>query len=118
MSLSELAIIAGCLVVGYLVVSFLMGGKKTGQPPKAARNFETEQPPPGRTAAPLSWGEVLDVSPAASGKEIQAAYRKQMSQYHPDKVATLGQEIREVAERKAKEIDAAYTRAKLERGFE
>lgn len=118
MSLSEFAIIAGGLVLGYLVVAFLMGGKKPGQTPAAARKSETEKAPSAGTAAPQTWGEVLEVLPTASSREIQAAYRKQMSQYHPDKVATLGQELRELAERKSKEIDAAYKRAKLERGFE
>ena len=31
-----------------------------------------------------------------------------MTQYHPDKVRNMGDEIREVAERKAKEINEAY----------
>ena len=31
-----------------------------------------------------------------------------MTQYHPDKVRSMGDEIREVAERKAKEINEAY----------
>ena len=96
MSLSEFAIIAGGLVLGYLVVAFLMGGKKPGQTPAAARKSETEKAPSAGTAARQTWGEVLEVLPAASSREIQAAYRKQMSQYHPDKVATLGQELREL----------------------
>jgi DnaJ-domain-containing protein 1 len=118
MNLSDIAIIVGSLVLGYLVVSFLMGGKKPSQTPDATRTSGPEQAPPAATTTYQTWAEVLDVSPAASGKEIQAAYRKKMSEYHPDKVATLGQELRELAERKSKDIDAAYTRAKLERGFE
>jgi DnaJ like chaperone protein len=34
-----------------------------------------------------------------------------MSEYHPDKVAHLGDEIREIAARKSKEINAAYEEA-------
>jgi DnaJ-domain-containing protein 1 len=34
-----------------------------------------------------------------------------MSQYHPDKVATLGPEIRALAEQRAKELNAAYAEA-------
>ena len=34
--------------------------------------------------------------------------RKLASQYHPDKVASLGPELRELAERKSREITQAY----------
>lgn len=118
MNLSEFSIIASGVVLGYVVVWFVMSGRKPGQMPPAARAFETEKTPSEQTPAPQSWGEVLNVPIIASYLEIQAAYRKQISLYHPDKVATLGQEIRELAERKAKAIDAAYTQAKVERGFE
>ena len=39
---------------------------------------------------------------------IKSTYRKQIAQYHPDKVLAMGPEIREVAEKKAKEINYAY----------
>ena len=41
-----------------------------------------------------------------------------MSEYHPDKVASLGKEIRELAERKSKEINAAYRDALFANGVE
>jgi hypothetical protein len=62
-----------------------------------------------------SWSLVLDVSADASMEEIRAAYLMRISEYHPDKVAALGKEIREVAERKSKEINAAYSIALEER---
>jgi DnaJ like chaperone protein len=40
-----------------------------------------------------------------------------MSKYHPDRVEGLGIELRELAERKAKELNQAYTSAKQHRGF-
>ena len=49
-------------------------------------------------------------------EEIRAAYLKRISEYHPDKVTALGKEIREVAERKSKEINVAYSVALEERG--
>lgn len=52
--------------------------------------------------------EVLHISPGASADEIAAAYRKIAQLYHPDKVAGLGAELRELAEQKMKEINAAY----------
>lgn len=39
---------------------------------------------------------------------VKATYRIAIAQYHPDKVSALGFEIREVAEKKAKEINQAY----------
>ncbi|MDO8684508.1 MAG: DnaJ domain-containing protein, partial [Armatimonadota bacterium] len=46
--------------------------------------------------------------PSATAEEIKRSYKTLMSQYHPDKVATLGEEIRAVAERKSKDITRAY----------
>ena len=40
--------------------------------------------------------------------KIKASYRIAIAQYHPDKVSALGFEIREIAEKKAKEINHAY----------
>lgn len=51
---------------------------------------------------------VLGLAPGASSEEIQAAYRLQASRYHPDKVAHLGDEFRELAEAKFKKIQSAY----------
>lgn len=39
---------------------------------------------------------------------IKSVYRKKIAQYHPDKVLAMGPEIREVADKKAKEINEAY----------
>jgi len=54
------------------------------------------------------WYQVLEIGPNASEEEIKFAYRKMMKEYHPDKVASLGKELRDLAERKAKEISEAY----------
>jgi hypothetical protein len=52
--------------------------------------------------------ETLGVSPGASKEEITAAYHRMAQQYHPDKVATLAPEFRELAENRMKEINVAY----------
>lgn len=51
---------------------------------------------------------VLGVGSDASLEEIKTAYRKLANQYHPDKVLHLGDEFRELAERRFKEIQNAY----------
>ena len=52
--------------------------------------------------------EILGLDCSASGEEIRAAYRARMQEYHPDKVAHLGEELQKVAHRKAVEIQQAY----------
>jgi len=51
---------------------------------------------------------VLGVSRGASTDEIKQAYRKLAAQYHPDKVAHLGREFQDLAEKRFKEIQQAY----------
>jgi len=77
-----------------------------GHGEKADRHEQTERRGGDRLAP---WSKVLEVSVDASVEEIRAAYLKRISEYHPDKVASLGKEIREIAERRSKEINAAYS---------
>ena len=68
--------------------------------------------PPGPSPGARSPYEVLDVRPGASRQEITAAYRRLVKQYHPDKVVNMAPEFRELAERRMKEINAAYEQLK------
>ena len=61
------------------------------------------------------WYEVLQIPADSPMEEISRAYRRRVSEYHPDKVAQLGEEIREVAERRTKEINSAYDEATRQR---
>jgi DnaJ like chaperone protein len=54
--------------------------------------------------------KVLGISPDATDEEVRQAYRKMVIQYHPDKVATLGDDVKEAATRKIQEINEAKER--------
>ncbi|MGB0360570.1 MAG: co-chaperone DjlA [Endozoicomonas sp.] len=54
--------------------------------------------------------DVLGVSEGASDSEVKRAYRKLMSEHHPDKLVAKGlpEEMMEVAKEKTQEIQGAY----------
>jgi hypothetical protein len=51
---------------------------------------------------------VLGVDRSASGEEVRRAYRQLAAKYHPDKVSHLGEEFRDLAAKRFKEIKAAF----------
>jgi hypothetical protein len=56
--------------------------------------------------------ETLGVAEGSSLSEVITAYRRLALTYHPDKVANLPPEVREFADYKMKEINAAYAELK------
>ena len=86
----------------------------SGTPP----SNDEKKPEPAIQVAKPNWWDVLGIPRAATIQEIRRAFREKMSEYHPDKVASLGKEIRELAERKSKEINAAYRDALFANGVE
>lgn len=82
------------LVIGHLYDSGAFSGKRRSETPLAKD-----------AADPYA---VLDVDESADMEAIDAAYRRRMSEYHPDKVANAAPEIKELAERRARDINAAY----------
>jgi uncharacterized membrane protein YkvA (DUF1232 family) len=52
--------------------------------------------------------EILGITRSASRDAIQSAYRARMQEYHPDKVAHLGEELQELALEKSQQIQRAY----------
>ena len=64
-------------------------------------------PPQDRLADAYS---ALGVTPDSTGAEIKRAYRKLISENHPDKLASRGlpESMRQVAEERSREINSAY----------
>lgn len=55
---------------------------------------------------------IFNLTSDASDAEVDQAYRRLISQYHPDKLGGVAEELRVQAERKAGELNAAYDRIK------
>ena len=51
--------------------------------------------------------KVLEILPTATDEEVRAAYRKLVLKHHPDRVATLGEDIKRAAEEKLQDINNA-----------
>ena len=110
MSLYTFLIVAVCGGLGYWLVSSALSykGPPLGvDPPKLDPGTASAD----QDVAARSWEAVLGVDKFATRAQVTAAYRSAIGQYHPDKVATLGPEIRALAEEKSKEINKAYEQA-------
>ncbi len=53
---------------------------------------------------------VLGLTDEATDAEVDLAYRRLMSQYHPDKLVGVADELRRQAETRARELNGAYDR--------
>jgi DnaJ like chaperone protein len=60
---------------------------------------------------------VLGIERGADERVIKRAYRKLISEHHPDRLGDLPEDMRKRAESRASEINAAYERIKAEKGF-
>lgn len=58
---------------------------------------------------------LLGIAADASDGELERAYRRLMSQYHPDRVAGAAEEFRQLAEQRTRNINAAYDRIRTRR---
>jgi len=118
MTKPEYLVIALGLLAGYWMVSSFMSGSKdkSGHHDSAfisGDDIDIELAKAGAS----DWSVILDISPSATVEEIRKAYKVQMSKYHPNKVAALGVELRQLADKKSKEINIAYRRAMKDRNI-
>jgi hypothetical protein len=54
------------------------------------------------------YGKLIELKGKVTKSQIRSKYLDMISLYHPDKVQHLGPELRELAELKSKELNAAY----------
>ena len=110
----KIAILAIAALVGFWVVGAILEHfqTKAPRPDASAGSGDGPRPAPESEAAQVDPIEeacrVLQLNRPFTTDELRAAYRQRMSQYHPDKVNNLGQEFRELAESKSKEINRAF----------
>lgn len=79
-------------------------------------------PGPGAAPPPRPQGgadpyAVLGVARDSDERSIKRAWRKLMSEHHPDKLGDVPAALRERAEQRARDINTAYERIRSERGF-
>lgn len=74
-------------------------------------------PPPQRRPSEVDPYAVLGITRDAGESEVKRAYRKLMSQHHPDKLGDVPDEVKRRSEARSIEINAAYERIKQERGL-
>lgn len=118
MTLVEFLVVAFGLWGGYWLVSKILVRKDTPGDDRNANSRDSfDKSRAGCEGSKNdAWHHILNVPATASMDEIRHSYKTLMSQYHPDKVDALGNELKELAERKSKEITQAYRDASRLRG--
>jgi DnaJ-domain-containing protein 1 len=96
---------------------FIFAGSELDSWPISDSSHQEAYPvTPARVAKVKAWHEVLEVNADANLAEVKVAYREKIGLYHPDKVAGLGHELRQLAEAHTRAINAAYDIARKRRG--
>lgn len=61
--------------------------------------------------------KILEIDKTATDEEVRKAYRRMAVRFHPDKVESLGADVKKAAEEKFKSVQSAYEQIKKERGM-
>ena len=85
--------------------------------PQAARDARRIPPRAAMSSGAKDPYAVLGLDRNASDRDVKNAYRKLISQHHPDKLGDVPEELKRRAEQRAGEINAAYEKLRAERGI-
>jgi DnaJ like chaperone protein len=88
------------------------GGRSSGQSQGRQGGYAPHRVPEG----PDPYA-ILGISRDVDDRAVKRAYRKLISDNHPDRLGDLPDDMRRRAESRASDINAAYERIKTERGF-
>lgn len=61
--------------------------------------------------------QALEITPEATDEEVKKAYRRMAMKYHPDKLASAPEEVKQKATEKFRDIQQAYETIKTARGI-
>lgn len=100
-----------------LMMLLAMKGHAWAQQPGAQRPGGGYAPPPQAARQGPDPYAVLGITRDVDDAAVKRAYRKLMSQHHPDRLGNLPDDLRRRAEDRASAINAAYDRIKEQRGF-
>lgn len=123
-----------CGAIGYphqlLMAMLKMRGNYGGYDPRAGRHRQNhyqqnkqrqqkQSQRPSSSSAPINPYAVLGVDQGDSKATIRRAYKKMMSQHHPDKLIAKGlpPEMMNVAEEKAKQVQQSWEKIKDLKGW-
>ena len=109
--ISEIITIAVIVYYFYLIDRFCVGKGKNRVPGNAEKGTDGRKPEADSAAEPDPY-TILNIGKNATKEELASAYRKIVKMYHPDMVAGLAPEYREIAENKMKVVNAAYGKIK------
>lgn len=89
---------------------------RQAEPEPSARNYRPATNKPQSLAQCYA---ALGLKPDAGDQEVKRAYRKLVSQYHPDKLMSQGlpEEVMDMAKRRVREINTAYDRIKTSKAI-
>lgn len=94
---------------------FARGGGAGGADGGSSRRSRASSP---HASSDPDWAyKVLQIDRSATDDEVKKAYRKMAMKYHPDRVATLGEDVKRSATEKFQAVSAAYDAIKAERGL-
>jgi DnaJ like chaperone protein len=105
-----------------LMALMAMKGYAWNAGPRGQRNYgyggggQGYTPPQRSPSGPDPYA-VLGIARDADARAVKRAYRKLISEHHPDRLGDLPEDMRKQAESRASEINAAYDRIKEARGF-